>query len=550
MDESPQPHPPRPKRHRRLRLAVLLITPVLILAVYLPLRAGRANEQLTLRLMAHNAEGVRDALDHGADPDLPIRLPGVVYQSPPHTLTEYMRQILRHMIRPDAHKPKTALMFAVNNGDAKSVEVLLQHNANVNLRLENGYSALLYAASYRQSEIVAALVAKGADVQAYTQDGITSLMFAVVAGQTETVRLLLTKGADPHAIDFHSQTALSLATEYRHEEIIQMLLAAGADARDLNSVQPSRSNANRLFATGLGIVTVNGKRVFVPSGGAVRLNPPPQHSGALAPLVFAAKYGSPSLLQFLWERATPDVQQKAGWELLCNAVQSGKVEPVRYLLSRNVPVNPMHSATPEVPPSFQVRPGYVPSQVYTPLHYAVAQPTSEIAALLIERGANVNAEDMFGTTPLLAAVVGGHPATVRLLIAHGANVKASEHTSGQNALMRGIHDVEVARLLLDDGLEVNARDHNGRTALMQCFTVPVATLLLERGADVNARDVLGHTALMNAVQSFQTPYVAFLLKHGANVQSADNQGNTPLSMARAMRATTLSALLIAAGAKK
>jgi len=551
MDESPQSQPSRPKRNSRLRLTVLLITLALMVAVYLPLRTSRANEQLTTAVMKRNAEGVRDALDHGADPDLSIQPTAATSQSHPHTLIEYVRQILHRSLRPATNRPKNALMYAAGSGDAKSVEALLQHHANVNLRLDSGYSALLYAASHSPSEVVAALLAAGADVQAHTREGVTALMFAAQAGQSENVRLLLAKGEDIHAVDLRSQTALSLATEYRQEEIIRLLLAAGADGRDLNSAQPSPYAMYSLStATGGRIATINGVNSVVPGGGIVRGMPQIQRPGPAAPLTFAARYGSPSLLRFLWERTTPAVRKEAGWDLLCNAVQSGQIEPVRFLLGQEVPVNPVPGATAAARPAFRMRPGYDPNKVYTPLHYAAALPTPEIAALLIAHGADVNAEDGFGTTPLLAAAVGSHLATVRLLIAHGANVRASEHVSGQNALMRGIHDVEVARLLLDHGLEVNARDRNGRTALMQCYTAPLAGLLIERGADVNARDVLGHTALMTAVQSFQTPYVALLLQHGANVNIADNQGNTPLSLANAMRATALVKLLTAAGAKR
>lgn len=550
MDEWPQLQPP--KRNSRLRLIVLLITLGLTLAVYFPLRIRDANDQLTASLITRNAERARDALDHGADPDLPIRLPGVGSQPKPRTLMEYVRQILHRSLRPAAYKPKTALMYAADTGEAKIVAELLRHNANVNLRLDSGFSALLYAASRPPSEIVAALLAKGADVQAHTREGTTALMFAAQAGQTENVRLLLAKGADLHAIDLRTQTALFLATEYHREEIIQLLLAAGADGRDLNSAQPSPNTAQILAAsTGVRIATINGQTLLGPGGsGIVRVMSPPRQSRAVAPLAFAAKYGSPSLLRFLWERATPSVKQEAGWGLLCNAVRSGQVEPVRFLLNQNVPVNPMPSTTPKTPPSFHIRPGYDPDKVYTPLHYAAALPTPEIAALLIAHGADVNAEDSFGTTPLLAAVSRGQLETLRLLIAHGANVRAAELDSGKNALMRGVYRTEIASVLLDHGLNVNARDRSGRTALMHCQNPKIAALLIARGADVNARDAQGTTALTIMSLSGQADCVALLLKHGANVHTVNQMGETPLSAARLLRSTAIITLLTHAGAKK
>ena len=546
MDESPQPQNLTSKRNSRLRLTALVTMLALLSAVYLSLRTGRANDRLMHSILAGDPEGARYALDNGADPDLQVR----PTFSSDHTgsLSDFVRLLLHRSLNPAANNSKTALMHAVGNGNAKIVTELLQHGANVNIRLDNGNSALIFAASKQPADMAAALLAKGADFHVHNRQGETPLLFAAQTGQTQIVRMLLAKGEDIHEADRRSRSALSLAVENGREATVELLLAQGADEHDLKSTRASSNSpsgsTSDLRGSGRTTVTVNGVTTISMMGAAT------QNLNVMPPLVFAAKYGSTALLQFLWARTGSDVKQRYGWNILCNAVQSDRPNAVKFLLDQKISASqpPMPMRQKGSPVHFFN--GYDPSKVYTPLHYAAALQTPEIARLLIEHGADVNAEDMAGTTPLLAAVGGSHLATLRLLIEHGANARAAERTSGRNALMRGVYDVKVARLLLDHGVDVDARDRSGRTALMQCYSPPVTALLIERGADINARDVQGATALLMAARYQQTECVRLLLQHGAAVDVVDSQAETPLSVARTMRSAPLIALLIGAGAKR
>ena len=64
----------------------------------------------------------------------------------------------------------------------------------------------------------------------------------------------------------------------------------------------------------------------------------------------------------------------------------------------------------------------------TPLHYTVYKGHKEIAELLIEKGADVDAGNSFGSTPLHNAAIDGHTEIVELLIAKGADVNAKADT--------------------------------------------------------------------------------------------------------------------------
>lgn len=106
---------------------------------------------------------------------------------------------------------------------------------------------------------------------------------------------------------------------------------------------------------------------------------------------------------------------------------------------------------------------------------------------------------------------------------------------------------EVARVLLDFGVDVNVRGPLGQTPLHTCCdNPPVLKLLLERGANVGATTADGSTALEWAVVADSIDSVRLLLEKGANVQSANANGNTCLHLVSSKK---MAELLLANGAK-
>ncbi len=184
----------------------------------------------------------------------------------------------------------------------------------------------------------------------------------------------------------------------------------------------------------------------------------------------------------------------------------------------------------------------------TPLMIAVKYGGKELVQLLLEAGANANAESFFsgsyveGFTPLMEAAKNNYKETAELLIQYGAdiNAKCSGHHAGQNVLMIAAehNSKEVAELLIQHGADVNVKtewcSYSACTALMFAAwygTTETAELLIKYGADINAARNDGRTALMFAALQNKVESVKLLLEHGADTTITDKNGCTALMIA-------------------
>jgi ankyrin repeat protein len=170
----------------------------------------------------------------------------------------------------------------------------------------------------------------------------------------------------------------------------------------------------------------------------------------------------------------------------------------------------------------------------TPLHWSVTDAAK--VRLLLSHGAGVNTKQADGRTPLyLAAMLGNGHSILRLLLAHDADPNlrtAGGRTPLMAAAARG--DVEAMRLLLDAKAEVDRTDSAGETALMVAASrgsVPAVQLLLDRGADARARTKRSETALGNAGTTGNADVVRLLLERGAEVNVRNIRGYSPLMLA-------------------
>lgn len=137
----------------------------------------------------------------------------------------------------------------------------------------------------------------------------------------------------------------------------------------------------------------------------------------------------------------------------------------------------------------------------TPLMIAAKQGNAEIVKLLLSRGADVHQKSNYDFTALYFAVVYNQPKIVEILIAGGANVN---QTTGDPLLMSTGNNLEMVKLLLRHGANINAQTEGGWTVLIKSVfilgephpeVVQVVQYLIDSGADINLSTKDGQTAL-------------------------------------------------------
>jgi ankyrin repeat protein len=197
---------------------------------------------------------------------------------------------------------------------------------------------------------------------------------------------------------------------------------------------------------------------------------------------------------------------------------------------------------------------------------AMSDPSAGIVRLLMAKGADVHARDVFGNTILNAAAVGNDIATIRIAIDAGLDVNGAG-VNGLTALIASAYHGNAAavKLLLSKGADVNAvakapqliqfpGPKSGPLALSSVTALlgaaaggsaELVKMLLDSGADVTARDGRGMTALMLAVaRANQHPdVIRMLLDRGADATALSGAGETAQDWARKLGAPAAMQLL-------
>ena len=414
----------------------------------------------------------------------------------------------------------TALHRAVYHNDVELAALLLAMGADANAENRYGATPLVVACPNSNPDMVELLLNAGAEAN-FAPMGEPPLMTAARSGVVASVRHLLAAGADIHAVDgWRGQTPLMWAAAENHVAVMEVLLEGGAEisatskgnftALKFAVRQDARDAVKLLIDAGADVnpVMLENQETQTKSQGAAR--------DVLSIAVSNRHYTVAAML--LNAGSDPNAKNAQGRTVLHDLVASRS--PKRHL--GNVVV----AFTAEDPSQFSS----LKLLEMLLAKGADPNPRTEPSPIVHERwtdkdiysGARPlmdNAVNLGGVTPYLLAAQGADTAAMRVLEANGADPRLATfanntalmlsagvgHVDGARQFRSEKSALEAVKLALAAGVDVNAANANGQTALhgtVYRAADSIIELLVESGARSDLSDELGRTALDLAEQSF------------------------------------------------
>lgn len=352
------------------------------------------------------------------------------------------------------------LLDAIRRDDAAAVKKLIAQGEDPNVVIMGTPTPVLWeAAKQNKPKAARALIESGADVLfKFKSNNATILHQAAFYGGRELLTVLLDAGAKKYVNEVSGQTPAMLAASIVNLEALKVLMAYGAD---LNKKVENEKGVP------IGILMYVHDRVTSEAAGRLA------DSGDIKAATKKWEQGKKNEADFISFLIKSGVNKKADLSAALFSCEANSAA-MKILIDAGADVNyldkdgnyPLFSA---INSAYGVEEGFKTGGGIHITPYVI-----ESIKLLIAAGANVNARDEHGNTPL-----------------HQASIS-----------FRGFTDLpEIIRILLDAGAKVDARNNDGKTPLMVAAgnnAAENAEALIAAGADVNAKDKGGHTPLYYA----------------------------------------------------
>jgi ankyrin repeat protein len=433
------------------------------------------------------------------------------------------------------------LVEAAKRGDGTAVRSLLEKRVDVNEAEPDGTAALHWAVHNESVEIADLLIRAGAAVQTANRFGATPVWLAAASGNAAMLDVLLRAGADANAANPHGETPLLAAARSGKVDAVRVLLDRGAQ---VNTNESWRGQTALMWAAAEGHVPV--VELLVARGAHLHA----RSNGGFTPLLFAAREGRIGSVEALLRaganlkdalplrqpgavEGTPP-EPNAGLDALLLAVENAHYQVAALLLDRGADANVAPKGWTTLHQISWVRKTGVAGSNNPAPQGSGNMDALEFVKKLVAHGADLNARvtrrpsmgitsiNSIGATPFLLAARTADADLMRLLITLGADPKLT-NTDDTTALM-------VAA-----GVGTSAPGEDPGTEPEVLEAVKVA---LDAGLDIDAVDKNGETAMHGAAYKHVPSVVRFLAQQHASVDvwnRPNKKGFTPLKIAEGIQ---------------
>ena len=411
------------------------------------------------------------------------------------------------------------------HGLDKAAKLLINAGIDINVqKTVDGNTPLHHAAREGHVETLRAMLQADPkpDLTVQNKFGSKPLHQAAVHGHPELIRVLLDAGADIDDTSSQGRTPLQLATSWSKPNAVEVLLDRSAKMDVTQDEEPkSIWNAHPIFSA-----SINGSKRcmehLLRNEADIKIK---YKIGS--PLYYAVAEKNLEVARMLLEAgADPNEKPENSDLILILAVEGGNIDMVSLLLEYGARVNEENSD----------------SWRNTALSRAAGTGKEELVRFLIEKGkADVNYYGKYSQPPIYVAAFTCHAGIVQILIDHEADVNVALWGRKWCALHASYDAPEVAKLLLENGAEIDRECDDGTVLfLASLYNKPdvVKVLLnhkpnppnleIQRPDDVG--DEAGMTALSIACKNHHLKIMRLLLEAGANPNHMTKVGSSPLKL--------------------
>ena len=415
------------------------------------------------------------------------------------------------------------------------------------LRIVDGMTALMIASQCKKIDNIQILLKHNANINLQDAEGVTSLMSACMKNHYEATKLLLNHGARTDLQDKTRKSALMhiitvWRPDFRMKEIVNLLLKR--DTEDQLELKDYFGETCFIVACRFNsTLVVNLLLNHTKYGPLIDLDM--LNDKQESALIVASRCGNGDIARLLLEHgADVNLQAVDGYTALMRAAERCNRGIVESLLKYGAKID-IQNREPydnfEAGMSLKIRDYRINNADGMSALMLTSQcEKSEIAQILIHHGADVNLQDNVGVTPLMIACLEGRYCTAKFLLSKGARID-SHDKRGMFPLMFASCSCnkELVELLLNNGAEkqINMKDKNGNTVIIvacECECISVLRFLLSHPKygpliDLDVENNFNETASSIAGANGDKELINILLDHkdgGITFEERDSEHNS------------------------